>query len=112
MPHTHTRGAPYAHERGRDHICPRGTLSAEIDGEELNVEVGEYLFKPRGLKHEFWNPTSAPTRIIEIVAPRRSRAALPDGRHIPGLQRTEDFDRLVLQPDWGCTTRPASDLEA
>jgi len=62
MPHTHTREDEISY-------VLEGVLGAEIDGEEMTVEAGQYLLKPRGLKHAFWNPTDRPARVIEIIAP-------------------------------------------
>ncbi len=70
-----------------------GTLRAEIDGEELTVEVGEYLFKPRGLKHAFWNPTSEPARIIEIIAPAGVERLFRTAATLRPLERAEDRER-------------------
>jgi mannose-6-phosphate isomerase-like protein (cupin superfamily) len=85
VPHTHTNEDEISY-------VLEGTLGAEVDGEELTVEVGQYLFKPRGLKHAFWNPAREPARIIEIIAPagleRLFRTASTSR-----LQGTEDFNR-------------------
>lgn len=62
LPHTHTREDEISY-------VLEGTIHAEIDGREYVVEAGEYLFKPRNLKHAFWNPTDRPARLIEIIAP-------------------------------------------
>jgi quercetin dioxygenase-like cupin family protein len=62
LPHTHSREDEISYVLA-------GRIAAEIDGREFTVEAGEYLFKPRGLKHAFWNPTDQPARLIEIIAP-------------------------------------------
>jgi quercetin dioxygenase-like cupin family protein len=86
VPHTHTNEDEISY-------VLEGTLGAEIDGEELTVEVGEYLFKPRGLKHAFWNPTDEPARIIEIIAPAGLERLFRMAGTSRGLQGTDDFER-------------------
>jgi mannose-6-phosphate isomerase-like protein (cupin superfamily) len=88
VPHTHTNEDEISY-------VLEGTLGAEIDGEELSVEVGEYLFKPRGLKHAFWNPSSEPARIIEIIAPAGPERLFRTAATSRGLQNTEDFERVL-----------------
>jgi mannose-6-phosphate isomerase-like protein (cupin superfamily) len=62
LPHTH-------HREDEISYVLEGRIAAEIDGHEMVVEAGEYLLKPRGLKHAFWNPSDAPARILEVIAP-------------------------------------------
>ena len=107
------RGAPYDTNEDEITYVLEATPSAEIDGEELNVEVGEYLFKPRGLKHEFWNPTSAPTRIIEIVAPAGlERLYRTAGTSRGGCREPRTSMGLSYSPTGVGPTRPVSDLAA
>lgn len=39
------------------------------DGREVSLRAGGYIVKPRGELHSMWNPTDAPSRMIEIVTP-------------------------------------------
>jgi quercetin dioxygenase-like cupin family protein len=85
LPHTHTREDEISY-------VLEGVLGAEIDGEEVTVEAGQYLLKPRGLKHAFWNPSDRPARIIEIIAPAGLEGMFREaGTH--GLSGAEDFER-------------------
>lgn len=85
LPHTH------ANEDEISYVL-EGMLGAEIDGAEVMVEAGQYLLKPRGLKHAFWNPSERPTRIIEIIAPAGLERMFRDaGTH--RLSGTEDLER-------------------
>ena len=85
LPHTHTREDEISY-------VLEGILGAEIDGEEVTVEAGQYLLKPRGLKHAFWNPSDRPARIVEIIAPAGLEGMFREaGTH--ELSRPEDFER-------------------
>ena len=85
VPHTH------ANEDEISYVL-EGILGAEIGGDEVTVEAGQYLFKPRGLKHAFWNPSDRATRIIEIIAPAGIEAMFRTaGTH--RLSGTEDLER-------------------
>jgi len=88
LPHTHSK------EDEISYVLD-GTLGAEIDGEETTIQAGQYLLKPRGLKHAFWNPTDKPARIIEVIAPaglERFFRTMGTLRPVPG---TEDFDTAM-----------------
>jgi hypothetical protein len=43
------------------------TGSARRD--ELEVEEGGFLFKPRGLVHALWNPTDTEAIVMEFISP-------------------------------------------
>jgi quercetin dioxygenase-like cupin family protein len=86
MPHTHTLEDEISY-------VLEGHLSAEIDGEEVTVEAGQYLFKPRGLKHAFWNPSDRPARIIEIIAPAGLEQMFRTAAMLQPTSGTEAFER-------------------
>lgn len=88
LPHTHTR------EDEISYVLD-GVIGAEIGGQELTVEAGEYLFKPRGVKHAFWNPSDRPALLIEVIAPaglERFFRELGTLRPVPG---TPDYARAM-----------------
>ena len=62
-PHTH------AHEDEFSFVL-QGKIGARIGDEVLEAATpGCYIIKPRGIPHSFWNPTSEPARIVEIISP-------------------------------------------
>ena len=88
LPHTHTKEDEISY-------VLEGRIGAEIDEREFAVEAGEYLFKPRGLKHAFWNPTDRPARLIEIIAPaglERFFRTMGTLHPVPG---TADYERAM-----------------
>lgn len=61
-PHTHTK------EDELSYVI-EGTIGARIGDEIAVLEAGSYIFKPRGVKHTFWNPTDRPARLLEMIVP-------------------------------------------
>src|SRR5687768_4929626 len=64
-------GAPmhkHTHEDEISYIL-EGQLSVIQDGEVQTAGHGEYIVKPRGIFHTFWNSTEERTRFLEIIVP-------------------------------------------
>src|SRR5215470_12640866 len=64
-PHTHTREDEFS-------LILEGTVGVRVGDRELTAGPGSYLVKPRHTPHAMWNATSAPARVIEILAPGRA----------------------------------------
>ena len=64
-------GAPMHRHTYEDEIsCVLdGELSVIQDGVVQNAGPGEYVVKPRGIFHTFWNATNERIRFIEIISP-------------------------------------------
>ena len=61
-PHVHHREDEYS-------FVLEGTIGARIGDEEITAGPGCYVLKPKDVPHTFWNATSEPARIIEMIAP-------------------------------------------
>ena len=61
-PHMH------AHEDEFSYIL-EGEIGARIGDELLQATTGSYVSKPRGIPHTFWNPTTKPARLLELISP-------------------------------------------
>lgn len=62
---------PHVHER-EDELTYviEGEIGARVGEEELaSLGAGEYLWKPRGIPHAFWNASSASARILDVITP-------------------------------------------
>jgi mannose-6-phosphate isomerase-like protein (cupin superfamily) len=60
--HTH------ANEDGFIYVLS-GRLGAQVDDVTVDVGPGEVVLIPRGIKHTFWNPTTAEAVALEFFAP-------------------------------------------
>jgi len=61
-PHIHTK------EDELSYVL-EGTIGVRIGDDIAEAAVGTYVFKPRNVKHTFWNPTDRPARLIEMIVP-------------------------------------------
>jgi mannose-6-phosphate isomerase-like protein (cupin superfamily) len=43
-----------------------GTASVMVEGEEVQVQAGGWHFRPRNLRHTFWNASEQPLRFIDM----------------------------------------------
>ncbi|WP_433685772.1 cupin domain-containing protein [Nocardia sp. CA-119907] len=53
----------------RHSIVLEGEIGFRSDDDEVVLEPGGYLTKPRGQMHVMWNAGSVPGRIVEIITP-------------------------------------------
>ncbi|MDP8908442.1 MAG: cupin domain-containing protein [Chloroflexota bacterium] len=60
--HRHSREDEYSY-------VLEGRLGAILGGDEVMVEAGSLLSKPRGQWHTFWNASDDPVRVLEIISP-------------------------------------------
>ena len=64
-------GAPVHTHRNEDEysLVLEGTIGIEIGGEAFEATAGDFVVKPRGIPHAFWNPTDTPARLLELIVP-------------------------------------------
>ena len=89
--HIHTREDEYSY-------VIEGRLAAVFDGEEVVAEAGDFVFKPRGEWHTFWNPSDTTTRILEILTP----PGLEDLFRKLGDSKLDPETLPALAAQWGC----------
>jgi quercetin dioxygenase-like cupin family protein len=46
-----------------------GTIGVQIGETTADAGPGDFICKPRGVPHAFWNPTDEPARFLEIISP-------------------------------------------
>lgn len=80
-----------------------GRVWFHVDGEKTVAETGDFVFKPRGEWHTFWNAADEPARMLELISP----GGLEEAFWIIGTA-TEDLDLGPLVAPFGCT----ADMEA
>jgi quercetin dioxygenase-like cupin family protein len=61
-PHVHTREDEFS-------IVLAGTIGFRSGGDEVVLEAGGYIVKPRGELHTMWNAGGEEARMIEIITP-------------------------------------------
>src|SRR5438309_11664596 len=61
-PHVH-------HDTDEYFYVVEGQFGARIGDEILLADPGDYVLKPRGIPHTFWNPTDRVARLVEIISP-------------------------------------------
>jgi quercetin dioxygenase-like cupin family protein len=62
---------PHVHER-EDELTYviEGRIGARVGAaEHPSLAPGEYLWKPRGVPHAFWNASGSPARILDVIVP-------------------------------------------
>jgi len=100
-PHTHTREDEYSY-------ILEGQFGFEIGDREFEAGAGSLVFKPREVRHGFWNLGSGRGLILEIVSPAglegffEKALALFEGGALPGPEATERLAR-----SYGCAVDTA-----
>jgi quercetin dioxygenase-like cupin family protein len=101
-PHIHTREDEYS-------IVTEGRIGFRSNDQEVVLEAGGYIVKPRGEVHAMWNAGKHPARMIEIIAPAGFEGFF---REMAAMTATGVFDWDVLgrlsdkyglpftNPDW------------
>jgi mannose-6-phosphate isomerase-like protein (cupin superfamily) len=47
-----------------------GTVGVYVEGDdEIEIGTGEHAYRPPGLLHACWNPSTEPARVLEITTP-------------------------------------------
>jgi quercetin dioxygenase-like cupin family protein len=64
-------GAPMHRHKNEDEcsFVIEGRIGAKLGDEVVEAGPGDYIFKPRGQWHTFWNAGDEPARFIEIITP-------------------------------------------
>lgn len=62
MPHSHQHEDEYT-------FVYRGRIGGLVGEDEIEVQEGSFLFKPRGIVHALWNATDQPVVVVEFISP-------------------------------------------
>ena len=46
-----------------------GEVGVQVGDETFVAKAGDFVRKPRGVPHAFWNPTDEPARLLEVITP-------------------------------------------
>jgi quercetin dioxygenase-like cupin family protein len=101
-PHTHSREDEFSY-------VITGELGVRLGDHVFTARTGDYVVKPRGIPHTFWNPGPDPAVILEIISPpgfdqffRQMAAILADGGE-PDFERIAALGQrygVTFNPDW------------
>lgn len=47
----------------------RGRIGGRVGDEDVEVDEGGFLFKPRSIVHALWNPTDVEAIVLEFISP-------------------------------------------
>lgn len=88
--HRHTREDEFA-------LILEGRVWYSAAGVEHVAEVGDFVFKPRGEWHTFWNAADEPARVLELISPGGLEEAF---KAIDAAGDDVDLDAIVAP--YGC----------
>jgi quercetin dioxygenase-like cupin family protein len=60
--HTHANEDEYSY-------VLEGRIGVQLGDDVLEAGPGDLVFKPRGVRHAFWNAGDEPARLLEIISP-------------------------------------------
>ena len=99
-PHNHTREDEFS-------LVLEGTVGVRVGDRQLTAGPGSYLVKPRHTPHATWNATSAPARVVEILAPAGLEAyfeelapVLSEHRPAPEYYQLAERYGITIADDW------------
>jgi mannose-6-phosphate isomerase-like protein (cupin superfamily) len=95
-PHTH-------HDTDESSYVLAGRIGARIGDDEVTVEAGSWLLKPRGLMHTFWNAGPEPARIIELLSPGRFERFFRSMADLAARDELSDERLDALAAEFGTT---------
>ncbi|WP_308161841.1 cupin domain-containing protein [Mycolicibacterium goodii] len=78
-----------------------GRVGALLGDEVLYGGPGDFIVKPRGQWHTFWNASDEPARILEIISPAGFEQFFDELAGLGGVQQisTENLDELCARYD-------------
>lgn len=78
-----------------------GRVGALLGDEVLYGGPGDFIFKPRGQWHTFWNADDGPARILEIISPAGFEQFFDELSCLGGVDTIpkEDLDELCARYD-------------
>ena len=64
-------GAPLHTHRNEDEYSYvlEGRIGVQLGDDVLEAGPGDLVFKPRGVRHAFWNAGDEPARLLELISP-------------------------------------------
>jgi quercetin dioxygenase-like cupin family protein len=104
----HAIAAPVHRHRLEDEfsLVLQGQVWVVAGGEEHVAEVGDFVLKPRGEWHTFFNASDKPARMLELISP----GGLEEAFKIIGTAQ-EEVDLGPLVARFGCEADPEATVD-
>ena len=102
VPHTHSREDEVTY-------VIEGEIGVKIGDQVVTAPSGSYVFKPKNVRHTFWNPGTRDARTLEMIAPPDFASYFEELSKIlsePGSsakRKESELDEkhgLTNQPEW------------
>jgi gentisate 1,2-dioxygenase len=91
-------GPVHVHEREDQYTdVLEGRVGALLGGEEVEVEAGGLLVKPRRQWHTLWNPDDRPARVLEVIVPAGIEELFRLLDAMDGWPEPEELERLAAR---------------
>ncbi len=74
-----------------------GTVGARFGDVEVVATAGDFVFKPRGEWHTFWNAGEVPARVLEIITPGGLEELFREMDQLTGELTPEHLDELAAR---------------
>lgn len=89
-------GPPHTHHR-EDEVSYvlDGVVTAQIGDQVIEAPAGSLVYKPKGIRHTFWNQSAAPARVLEIISPGGFERYFEELAEIVGRGGPPDVGRLM-----------------
>jgi quercetin dioxygenase-like cupin family protein len=79
-----------------------GEVGVQVGDEVRYAKAGDFVFKPRGIWHAFWNRSDEPARLLEIISPAGFERYFAELKSL--LEPQPDFEGLAaVQARYGLT---------
>ena len=94
-----------------------GLVGVRVGDEEAVGEAGDYLLKPRGIRHAMWNPGDDENHLIEILTPGDGDLFFRDAKALPKDATRDEFEQMAAKhgihffEDWNDDLRTKYGLE-
>jgi quercetin dioxygenase-like cupin family protein len=85
-----------------------GRLGVQLGNDTFEVGPGDFVAKPRGVEHAFWNPTDEPARLLELITPAGFEDYFRDLAPLLAAATRDDAAVAEVRRRYGLDLDPAS----
>ena len=95
----------HMHEREDEYsFVLTGRVGVQVGEDVTEAAAGDFVAKPRGIPHAFWNPGDEPARLLELISPAGFERYFEDMAPLLQAGGPPDVERLAeVQARYGLT---------